>query len=126
LTRTPIPFRPSLFVASLLLLLLGTTGCQSHWVNATIENRSGHPVRELEVDYPSASFGTNALADTADMHYRFSIRGNGPAKVEFTTQDGKTIHAQGLALSEGQQGRLLIRLLPLGKVEFVTNFDPAS
>jgi hypothetical protein len=80
----------------------------------------------LEVDYPTASFGTNKLAVGASMHYRFQVRGSGPVKVEYTTEAGKTSHAQGLTLTEHQQGQLLIRLLPAGKVEFSPKLEPAS
>jgi hypothetical protein len=110
----------------LLPLLTALTGCKSHWVDATVENRTGHPIHELEVDYPQASFGTNTIADGASMHYRFQIRGEGPTKVEYSTEDGKTVHAQGLTLSEHQQGQLLIRLRPAGEVQFVPQLEPAS
>lgn len=60
------------------------------------------------------------------MHYRFQIRGAGPLKVEYTSADGKTAQAQGLALTEHQQGELTIRLLPQGKVDFLPKLQPAS
>jgi hypothetical protein len=106
--------------------MLGAVGCKSYWVDARIENQTGQPVHELEVDYPSASFGTNALAPGAEMHYRFQIQGSGPLKVEYTSTEGKISHAQGLALREHQQGELTIRLLPLGKVDFLPKLQPAS
>ena len=102
------------------------SGCKSYWIDASIENQTGQPVHELEVDYPTASFGTNTLSPGETMHYRFQIRGNGPVKVEFTTGDGKTAHAQGLTLVEHQQGQLTIRMLPQGKVEFLPKLQPAS
>jgi hypothetical protein len=118
--RSPVP------ILLLLLAVSSLTGCRSYWVDATIENHTGHPIHELEVDYPQASFGTNTIADGASMHYRFQIRGDGPTKVEYTTEDGKTVHAQGLTLSERQQGQLLIRLRPAGQVQFVPQLKPAS
>ena len=99
---------------------------QGVWVVTTVENQTGQPVRQLEVDYPSASFGANTLAAGASMHYRFQISGSGPVKVDYTTADGKTSHSQGLALTERQHGTLTVRLLPTGKVEFVPNLQPAS
>jgi hypothetical protein len=106
--------------------MLNAVACKSYWVDARIENNSGQAVHELEVDYPSASFGTNDLAPGAAMHYRFQIRGEGPLKVEYTSADGKTARAQGLALTEHQQGELTIRLLPQGKVDFLPKLQPAS
>jgi hypothetical protein len=107
-------------------MMLAISGCKSYWIDANIENQTGQPIHELEVDYPTASFGTNTLAPGAAMHYRFQIRGSGPVKVEFTTADGKTSHAQGLTLAEHQQGQLTIRLLPQSKVEFLPKLQPAS
>jgi hypothetical protein len=107
-------------------MILAGSGCKSYWIDASIENQTGQPIHELEVDYPTASFGTNTLAPGAAMHYRFQIRGSGPVKVEFTTADGKTSHAQGLTLAEHQQGQLTIRLLPQSKVEFLPKLQPAS
>jgi hypothetical protein len=115
-----------LWAAAACAVLLTASGCRSYWVDADIRNRTGQPIHELEVDYPTASFGTNALAPEADMHYRFQIRGSGPVKVEFTTGDGKTAHGQGLTLTERQQGQLTILLLPQGKVEFLPKLSPAS
>ena len=116
----------NLFCAAACLVLLAVSGCKSYWIDASIENQTGQSVHELEVDYPTASFGTNTLAPGATMHYRFQIRGNGPVKVEFTTGDGKTAHAQGLTLVEHQHGQLTIRMLPQGKVEFLPKLQPAT
>jgi hypothetical protein len=107
----------SLLAAVAMMLACG--GCKSYWVQTSVENQTGQTVRELEVDYPTASFGINSLAPGAAMHYRFQIRGSGPVKVEYNFSDGKQIHAQGLTLTERQHGQLTVRLLPLGKVEFV-------
>jgi len=108
------------------VILPATIGCKSYWIDAKIENHTGQSIHELEVDYPSASFGSNGLAPEATMHYRFQIRGSGPVKVEYSLLDGKTTHAQGTMLVEHQQGSLTIRLLPEGKVEFLPSLQPAS
>ena len=117
-------------VVAASVVMLGCVGCKSYWIDTSVENQSGQAVRELEVDYPTASFGTNSLAPGATMHYRFQIRGTGPVKVEYTSSDekltNKLVRAQGLTLAEHQHGQLMIRLLPLGKVEFVPSLQPAS
>jgi hypothetical protein len=120
------PLQNRFCAAATCILLMTVSGCKSYWIDASIENQTGQPVHELEVDYPTASFGTNTLSPGETMHYRFQIRGNGPVKVEFTTGDGKTAHAQGLTLVEHQQGQLTIRMLPQGKVEFLPKLQPAS
>jgi hypothetical protein len=118
--------RHRLRILVICAFVLAASGCKSYWIDADIENQTGQPIHELEVDYPTASFGTNTLAPGAAMHYRFQTRGTGPVKVEYTFGDGKTTHAQGITLEEHQQGQLTIRLLPNGKVEFVPKLQPAS
>jgi hypothetical protein len=112
--------------AFMLAFIPVTVGCKSYWIDTTVENQTGQPVRELEVDYPTASFGTNTLEPGTAMHYRLQIRGSGPVKVEYTSPDGVTHHAQGLGLEERQQGQLTIRLQPQGKVDFLPKLQPAS
>jgi hypothetical protein len=115
-----------LLVCALVLPCVSCKDWRGEWVVTTVENQTGQPVRQLEVDYPSASFGANSLAPGASMHYRLQILGSGPVKVDYTTGDGKSSHSQGLTLVEHQHGTLSVRLLPMGKVEFVPNLQPAS
>ncbi len=110
--------------APLLISMIG--GCKSYWIDASVENHTGQAIHELEVDYPTASFGNNGLADSGVMHYRFQVRGDGPVRVEYTGTDGKKIQSEGLMLSEHEQGQIVIRLLPQGKVQFVPNVKPAA
>ena len=110
----------------ILAALLACVGCKSYWVEANIENQTGQPIHELEVTYPTASFGTNTLAPGAAMHYRFQIRGSGPVQVQYTLGNGTSAHTQGLTLTEHQQGQLTVRLLPQGKAEFLPRLQPAS
>ncbi len=112
---------------SLLLLLLATlplAACKSYWIEASVINHTGQSIRELEVTYPSATFGTNGLVNGEVMHYRFQVRGTGPVKVEYVRTDGKSVHASGLTLGEHQQGSVTILLLPDGKAEFQTGLQP--
>jgi hypothetical protein len=106
------------------LVTLSLSACKSYWIEANVINRTGQAIHELEVDYPTASFGTNLLAPGAIMHYRFQVRGSGPVKVEYTTADGTISHAAGLTLTEHQQGQITIQLLAAGKAEFLPNLQP--
>lgn len=117
-------FRLATIIAGCTFVLT-CSGCKSYWISAEIENQTGQTIHEIEVAYPTASFGNNALANGASMHYRFQIRGSGPVKVEYTFANGKVTHAEGLNLVERQQGELQIRLLPDGKVEFLPKLNPA-
>jgi hypothetical protein len=100
------------------LILAAIAGCHSPHVEVAVENRTGGPVRLLEVDYPSASFGSDRLAAAATMHYRIQVQGNGPVKVQYTLVDGRQMQNDGPTLAERQEGSLQIVLLPGGKADF--------
>lgn len=98
------------------ILLASTTllaaGCRSAYVEATVHNGSGGPVRLVEVDYPSASFGKESLPADGEFHYRFKVLGSGATKVTWTGADRKEHTVTGPTLHEGNQGRLTIELGP--------------
>ena len=98
----------------LMGVLLGAAGCHSAVVDATVQNRSGGPLTLLEVDYPSASFGTQTLASGADFHYRFKVLGNGPLKMSYTDAARHDHTSNGPALQEGTEGLLSITIGPSG------------
>jgi len=67
----------------------------------------------VEVDYPSASFGADSLAAGAEIHYRFKVRGSGPLTVQYSDRASHQVRQiSGPGLSEHQEGRLEIVLLP--------------
>jgi hypothetical protein len=102
-------------------------GCHSYHVETTVENRTGEAIQLLEVDYPSAGFGAGSLAAGAVFHYRIQLRGSGPLKVQYTAGSGRLAHLvqiDGPALTERQEGRLEIVLLPEGKSNFLTELTP--
>ncbi len=93
-------------------------GCHSSHVDITVENHSGAPIRLLEVDYPNASFGADAIAEDGVMHYRIQLQGNGPLKVQYTAFDGKLVQITGPQMAEHQEGKLEIVLSPGAKADF--------
>jgi hypothetical protein len=112
-------------VALLLLLLGAFAGCHSYRIDATVENRTGAAIELLEVDYPSASFGADTLADGADYHYRFQVRGSGAVKVQYSEPATHRLRQMsGPKVFERQEGRLQIVLLPEGKASFHTELNP--
>jgi len=112
-------------LAAIVLTALGlAAGCHSYHVDTTVENRTGGAIQLLEVDYPSASFGANILAADAIFHYRIQLRGSGPVKVQYTAGDGRPAQIDGPTLTEPQQGRLEIVLLPGGRAEFHPQLTP--
>jgi hypothetical protein len=92
--------------------------CHSYHIDTTVENRTGAAIELLEVDYPSASFGADRLAENANLRHRIQVRGSGPLKVQYT--DALTHQSRqvtGPELFEGQEGQLELVLLPGGKAE---------
>jgi hypothetical protein len=105
-------------LAVITVAALIVSSCHSYHVETTVENHTGGPIRLLEVDYPSASFGVNSLTAGAVYHYRIQLRGSGPLKVQYTGNDGRQTLVEGPMLAEQQEGRIEIVILPGGKVEF--------
>src|SRR5277367_3076535 len=99
---------------ALLTSLTAATGCHSAYVEATVSNHTYKPIELLEVDYPSASFGTQNLAPGADFHYRFKVLGSGPLKLLYTDTKATEHTAKGPYLREGAEGPLTIDIAPDG------------
>ena len=89
------------------------------------ESLPGKPVKLLEVDYPSASFGTGQLEPGAAYPYQMQFRNSGPLKVTYTANDGHQVSIDGPQVAEKQEGRLKVVLLPDGKAEFHPQLTPA-
>lgn len=107
-----------LIAAAVSPAFLLVSGCHSYHIETAIENHTGAPIRLLEVDYPSASFGADTLAAGADFHYRIQVEGAGELRITYTDPAKKQVQIEGPTLVQRQQGRLEIILLPGGKAEF--------
>src|ERR1035438_6907396 len=95
-----------------LAALMALAGCHSYHIETTVENHTGGPIRLLEVDYPSASFGVNSLETGAEYRYRIQLRGSGPIKVQYTGEDGHQVQVSGpTTLSDQADFGLRIELL---------------
>ncbi len=94
--------------------LLALTGCHSAFIDATVSNRTAVTIPLIEVDYPSASFGTENLAPGKDFHYRFKVLGDGPLKVVYTDHSQQEKKATGPMLKEGDEGTLTLTFAPEG------------
>ncbi len=109
-----------------LLGMGALSACHSYHVEASVENRTGGDIELLEVDYPSASFGTGHLGAGATFPYSFQVRGAGPVKVQYTESASRIQHQiSGPDLHERQEGTLQVVLLPGGKAEFHPSLSPA-
>jgi hypothetical protein len=105
-------FQSAVLAAPLSAALILIGGCRSAYVETTLENNGPQPVSVVEVDYPSASFGVQALAAHASYHYHFKVQGSGPLSISFTTPDKKIHNVTGPELAEGQNGELKITVQP--------------
>lgn len=101
---------PNVLVA--LAVLLTLAGCHSAYIAATISNHTAQPLSLIEVDYPSASFGTQNLAPGQDFHYRFKVLGSGPTTVLWTDAAHHDQKNSGPELHEGDEGSLAINFTP--------------
>jgi hypothetical protein len=106
---------------ALALSLIAITGCRSPYVATTVSNRTTQPIALVEVDYPSASFGTENLAPGADFHYRFKVLGSGSMKLLYTDSTHQDHKSDGPFLKEGAQGTLAIVIADTG-----VTWQPAS
>lgn len=91
-----------------VLLCCSLSACRSAFVETTLHNNGDTPMRLIEIDYPSASFGTQMLAPQAVYHYRFKVQGSGAITLSYTGADGKTHSATGPTLYEDSYGSLTI------------------
>lgn len=110
--------------ATAVAMLIVATGCHSYHVETTVVNQTGETVKQVEVDYPSASFGEDSLAAGAEAHYRIQLQGFGPLKVTYTSSNGHLNQIEGPMVAEHQEGSLQIVLLPGGKAEFHPQLSP--
>jgi hypothetical protein len=93
-----------------LVAAVGLSGCKSRYVEATVHNASGATVSVVEVDYPSASFGKETLANGAEYHYRLKVQGDGPLKVLWTDAGNHDHTVVGPQLREGSEGTLVVTI----------------
>ena len=110
-----------------LCLAVTAGGCHSPFghsafIEATLVNHSGQPVRLVEMDYPSASFGTESLADGGSFHYRFKVIGQGPLKLSWTDARQREHNVGGPELHEGQRGMLTVTMGPAEQLAWQTTF----
>ena len=112
---------------NLLVLTAGIllSACHSYHIETTVKNDTGGAISLLEVDYPSASFGADAVTSSGEFHHRIQTRGSGSLKVQYTNASGKQVQITGPTLYEGQEGRIEIDLLANGKAEFHPALNPA-
>ena len=96
--------------AAVLLAALALAGCHSRYIAATITNHTAGTLSPVELDYPSASFGTDTLAPGSTYAYRFKIIGSGPTAVLWTDAAHHDHKVTGPQLHEGDEGSLSVTI----------------
>ncbi|HEY1732198.1 MAG TPA: hypothetical protein VGG15_10635 [Terriglobales bacterium] len=105
------------------LLCVSLAACRSAFIETTLRNDGDTPIRLIEVDYPSASFGTQSVAPHSVYHYHFKVQGSGAVTLTFTSADGKLHSTTGPKLDEGQHGTLVIAVDPVSKVTWTESLS---
>lgn len=101
-------------ILAFLACLLTITGCHSAHVQATVTNHTAQKILLFEVDYPSASFGSQGLAPGAEFHYQFKVLGTGKMHLTYTDQDHHDHKSEGPYLNEKADGPVHISIDPDG------------
>ena len=120
------PLKKTKFTLIVAVLCLSLTACRSPFVQTSIVNHTGSDAQLIEVDYPSASFGTQQIAQDSTYHYRFQIQGPGPVKITYTGTANKVYKSTGPNVEKGQEGSLVITLEPDGKVTWAPALSVAK
>jgi hypothetical protein len=94
----------------LLAAFLSVTelGCHSHGIDVTIQNNAKVPLRNVELDYPGASFGTGSILPSTSYWYHIKPTDNGEITLSFEQEDGKTFKQKEPAVRAGEDGRMII------------------
>lgn len=112
-TSCPVSSATNTRGMKLLLAFVATVsmaGCHSAYMNATVSNHGQSAVSVVQVEYPSASFGTQTIAPGQDFKYRFKVLGTGLIKVTYTDSAQKEHKFSGPSLKEGDEGALSVVL----------------
>ena len=89
----------SVFCALVFLLL---AGCNSAQLRVTVDNHSSAALRNVEVNYVSASFGVPYLAPAAGYHKYVEPLRSGKLQVKYVDEAGKEHVSIGPAIDSKQ------------------------
>jgi len=108
----PLKRNPAALGCLTLPLFLTLAGCRSRspYVQTTLVNEGATTAQNIEVDYPSASFGVSSLPPGGSFTYRFQIQGSGHLQLLYV-DSAKHAHSEtGPYVVEGQAGTLRIAI----------------
>jgi hypothetical protein len=108
-----------------LAAMVAIAGCRAKLVKVRVVNSGTTVLHNIEVDYPSASFGIPSLAPGATYTYLIQLQDTGRMTVEFSDSQEKPHSGKGPYAAQGQQGVLTLTLDGSGKNQWVTHMHPA-
>jgi hypothetical protein len=108
-----------------LATIVTMVGCRSKLVEVRVVNSGTTELHNIEVDYPSASFGFSSLAPGATYVYRLQLQDAGRMKVEFSDSKQQPHSGKGPYVAQGQQGTLTLTLDGNGKNQWDAQLHPA-
>lgn len=94
-----------------LLVLFATvaiSACRSHGLDVTIQNNASTPIRNVELDYPGAAFGTPVIAPGKSYWYHIKPTSDGDVSLSFELENGKTFRDKGPVVHAGDSGNLVL------------------
>jgi hypothetical protein len=107
-----------------LAAVVTLAGCRSKLVEVRVVNSGSTELHNIEVDYPSASFGLPSLAPGATYVYRIQLQDAGRMKVEFFDSKQQPHSGKGPYVEQGQQGTLTLTLDGSGKNQWDAQLAP--
>jgi hypothetical protein len=102
---------PSLAAPTALLLLaavLLVSGCRSRGIDVTVQNNATVPLRNVEVDYPGAAFGTAIIKPGASYWYHIKPTDSGDLTLSFEQENGPVVKRKLAAIKAGEAGRMIV------------------
>ena len=96
---------------ALFLILVGVaviTGCRSRVIQVTITNTGREAIRNIEVQYPGASYGITQLKPGASHQYRIKPLSTATIQISYEDSTGKQQIKSGPRVEKGQEGTLTI------------------
>jgi hypothetical protein len=88
--------------------MLPFAACHSTGVNVTIRNNGHAAIRNVELDYPGASFGIGTIGAGSSYSYRIKPTGNGQMVLSFDQENGKSFKEPGPKIDRGVDANLVV------------------
>ena len=107
-----------LFDIGLLMVLL-LSSCSSKGIAVTIENKSGHKVKNIVLRYTGGEKEVKEIKNNTSWTGKINPNGESHLEIDFIYQQNSKHHSEiDTYFEEGYQGRLIITIGQNGEVKF--------